>query len=498
MISQRTPRPGTRWTCEAVVEGIRRRQAEGLALHLEAVKRTNGALAYGGKACFENWSDALRAAGLDPDEIRYGAKWSRRKVIRAILEWQAQGKSLCWSSVRRVCPSMTTAAVYHWGRWSSALKAAGIDPEQCRAFRTWSQADVVDSIRKDARAGLALNATAVLRRNRFLVSAARRDFGCWDDALRATGLDPTAHRRHRAPFTREDVIRIIHRRRDEGKPSNLNGIKPKSIPHAAIRIFGSWDDALRAAGLDPTDVRKANPYYTAEEIIGAIRERARAREPLDATATREAKPRLYRSARMIFGGWPEALNEAGVDASRIERKKTKWTRLTIMECLLWRSEKGLPLNTTRIIQEIPYPAIKREFGSYPNALRAAGIDPEKVYLAKRWTRQAILSGIRSRKGAGRLLNVQAVHQEEPRLLGAARRHFGKWAAALTEAGIDPAKHQIDQSYWTREKVIACLRGQVREGRRLSCGQVRPRSLYKVSVRLFGSWRAAVDESMKAS
>lgn len=496
MIARKKPPRRTRWNHDKVVRAIHQRQKRGLPLNLDAVKRTESPLAYGAALCFDNWSDALRAAGFDPAEIRYNPKWSKRKVIRAILSRAAKGLSLRHAVVRQEDSSLMSAASAYFRNWGAALRAAGIDPDACRAFRTWTESEIVRAIRRDARAGLPINSFAVQHRETKLVSAAERHFGSWDAMLRAAGFDPRQHRLHRPPLAREDVIQLIRQRHADGESVNSSAMRSGCVVNTGIRLFGSWDNALRAAGLEPQAVRKANPYYKAEEIVEAIRARAAKGEPLNASATREAEPRLYRSARAVFGSWTEALDEAGLDGSRIGRKKTKWTRLTIVERLLWRREKELPINMATIIREISFPAIKREFGSYPDALRAAGIDPDTVYLAKRWSRQMILDGIQSRKKAGKPLNANALHEDDPRLLGAARRHFGKWDAALIEAGVDPTEYRGKRPRWTRKQVLSGLRSRMQDGQRLSAQRVRPYSLYKASVRLFGSWHAAVDEAIQ--
>jgi len=264
----------------------------------------------------------------------------------------------------------------------------------------------------------------------------------------------------------------------------------------AIGFFGSWDEALRAAAIDPKSVRRTRARYTEEKVLSAIRQRAEEGGLLHATAVRSTEPWLYRAGCARFGCWSRALTKAGLDAERINRKRIKWTCLKIVETLLWRRAEGLPLNMGKIIYVIPYSAIQREFGSYPDALRAAGIAPEGVYRVRQLTREDVLAGIESRYQAGGALNAASLHKEERRLLTAARSHFGSWDAALAEAGLDPAEHRIVRSYWTRDEVLSRLREQARDNPSVPSCQVRPKSLYNAAVRLFGSWQAALDEAMQ--
>jgi hypothetical protein len=58
---------------------------------------------------------------------------------------------------------------------------------------------------------------------------------------------------------------------------------------------------------------------------------------------------------------------------------------------------------------------------------------------RRWSRRAVLTAIADRRGRGRPLHYSAVVAEDEPLLGAARRLFGSWNDALRAAGLDPEK-----------------------------------------------------------
>jgi len=96
---------------------------------------------------------------------------------------------------------------------------------------------------------------AALKRNS-ITGAARRLFGSWDAALRAAGLDPNVIRFSREPWTHEGVLQEIRRKARAGEPLNAKDVSPYSLRRRGRIFFGSWDAALAAAGLDPAKVRK--------------------------------------------------------------------------------------------------------------------------------------------------------------------------------------------------------------------------------------------------
>lgn len=120
----------------------------------------------------------------------------------------------------------------------------------------------------------------------------------------------------------------------------------------------------------------------------------------------------------------------------------------------------------------------------------------------KWTDELVIEAIRSRYAAGLPLNYQAVVQDDEKLAGAARRHFGSWDAALAAAGHDPAAIRrprgdaVPRGTWTPEVIIEQIQADVTAGLEISAhaAQKRSPSLVARGQQLFGSWEAAVTEA----
>lgn len=126
-----------------------------------------------------------------------------------------------------------------------------------RQGRLWTQDRVREEIATRAAAGEPMNSTAVRTSRPQLILAARKLFGSWDRALEAAGLEP-ARVRARAVWTPEMILESIRALPFEVLQSR--DTKNGSLGQAARRAFGSWDEALRRAH----DVRE--PARTAARI----------------------------------------------------------------------------------------------------------------------------------------------------------------------------------------------------------------------------------------
>lgn len=112
----------------------------------------------------------------------------------------------------------------------------------------WTAERVVAAIRQIQQEGGRLNHAAVRRNS--LSRAAVNLFGSWDAALQAAGIDAGAVRRCRKPWTRESMVQEIQRKHRAGEPLNAKDVSPEGMRMAARRLFGSWPAALRAAHVE--------------------------------------------------------------------------------------------------------------------------------------------------------------------------------------------------------------------------------------------------------
>jgi hypothetical protein len=170
----------------------------------------------------------------------------------------------------------------------------------------------------------------------------------------------------------------------------------------------------------------------------------------------------------------------------------KWTREQIIRAILSREAAGLPLalGRTQGVDQALYQAGSRIFGSWPNALLAAGIAPERAQARERWPPGKILSVIRSLSRRRRPLRAGELKERHSYLIQAARRCFGSWSKALIAAGVDPVRLRRAPP-WTKERIIESILTRALNNEPLGSRTVRPRSLADAGGRMFGTWASAL-------
>ena len=189
------------WTPERVLGRIRQLHAGGADLSHGAVKRQEQYLAIAAREFFGNWPAAIKKAGLEYDEIRRHAWWSREKIVQMIRELHADGVALSHAKMRQRHSALVAAAgsPRYFGSWERAVEAAGVDYDVVRCGTRWDRAKIIAKIKELHREGKPLNNAGMRQLGlRGMVEAARRErnFGSWAGAVEAAGLDYEEIRRH--------------------------------------------------------------------------------------------------------------------------------------------------------------------------------------------------------------------------------------------------------------------------------------------------------------
>ncbi len=275
--------------------------------------------------------------------------WTRELVIRGILEREAQGRPLTTGG-KGFDPQLYAAARRIFGSWRNAILAAGIPPERVLTWERWSPAKILVQIRLISRRRRPLTTLQVEHRYHNLVSAARRHFGSWSKAVLAAGVDPTRLQRV-VPWNRERVIEAILTRALRNEPLVARLVEPRSLVEAAHRFLGGWQEAVAAAGLDPNITKmprrqlkrphrsgkprrrkiapeELGPPWSRERIIEAIRARVRDRRPINAWAVSRDHAGLYGAAKRHLGTWDEAIRAAGLQPDEHRRRSTAGQQAT--------------------------------------------------------------------------------------------------------------------------------------------------------------------------
>jgi len=358
------------WTKAKLIAEIKKRHEAGLPLNASAVSKGEDAdrklyVAARSKNHFGSWAAALEAAGVDPEEVVKYENWTKAKVITEIKKRQQAGHPLnAWAvqggedADRKLY--VAAKSKNHFGSWEAALRAAGVDPDEVVKHESWTKEKVIREIKNRQQRGHPLNTREVIKGEHsdnklYAAAISKRRFGSWESALEAAGVDPDeALKQRQKSWTNAKVITEIKKRQQAGHPLNAWAVQQgeyadRKLYAAAMykNHFGSWEAALRAAGVDPDEVA-LQVNWTKAKVIREIKKRQEAGHPLNARAVQKGEHvdlKLYAAAisKNRFGSWEAALEAAGVDPDEVALQ-VNWTKGKIITEIKKRRQAGLPLN----------------------------------------------------------------------------------------------------------------------------------------------------------
>jgi len=187
--------PSRVWTKEKLVTQIQQLHQEGADLSPTAMQDTHSALFASARSSshFDSWRAAIEAAGLEYITFkRIKQQWTREEILSRIREMNAQGHDLLDPRFKNRHRTLYLAACAHryFGSWKRAVQAAGLDHEQMRESRVWTQARILRTIQELAAQNKPLGWAFIEEHEPGLYRAARRkeNFGSWASALRAAGV----------------------------------------------------------------------------------------------------------------------------------------------------------------------------------------------------------------------------------------------------------------------------------------------------------------------
>jgi hypothetical protein len=498
------------WTEQTVIEAIQARQREHQPL--QNMGRHDPGLAFAASRMFGSWVNALQAAEVT---IQPPRRWTATSVVAQIQHWHREGVPV--SKIWEHDKPLVQAAYAVFGNWRTALAEAGLQSVRER----WSKERIIRELREHG----SISSTNVDRR---LLAAAKAYFGGWQHALVAAGLLGKVTRRKCRSWSRDEIIATIRARHQQGTLTST-WREDRLLCAAAKRTFGSWREALEVAGFP-----QPSPW-TSERVLQAID--ARRARSLPLVGIDRIDPPLYRAAKRYFGGWHNALRAAGLKPKLEQR----WSKHLVLQAIRLRGESGLPLSQVWREDTSLFGAAVRYFGSWEQAMRAAGMQPSP---RKRWSRDRVIRELQhwqrhSTKSlrqadaklaaaAARLFGsldaaMEAAHvvpkgrrwsklkivetiqdlyvRRQPaniagfgdiKLAAAAKRHFGSWSKALSAAGLtDVYRPPKPTRNWTKASVLEAIQAWDQQGRPLTDVSKQDQGLYCGAKQRFGSWRAAL-------
>jgi len=209
-------------------------------------------------ACYRHFGGglaALRAAGIDYQQLldEHPRRWTKTRIVAEIQRRDGKGQTLCLAAILREEPRLKRfcyAVLHQFGKWSQALRAAGLHPDAVREHqRKWPRERVIQEIRRRHVERKLLNTDRMLRENLALHTAGRRHFGTWKKAVEQAGINYNLYVRGGLyGWTRSKTQRALWDRlvTNRGSRKQVQDEAP-SLYRAAMHYFNTWEGAVRKA-----------------------------------------------------------------------------------------------------------------------------------------------------------------------------------------------------------------------------------------------------------
>lgn len=243
--------------------------------------------------------------------------WEKTSILEVLKKHNKKGDDLSYNAMARRNQSLVSAAAYHFGSYRKACEKAGIDYAEVTRRPRWSKPRIIRLLKTAYRAGEDLHWSAVTTRKDELGRAAfaslqPRLFGSWDRALHAAGLDAGEISRYRT-WDRASIIADLKQLSADEEELNSGAIQKEDpgLHAAAVRHFGTYDAALKASGINPTGVRRRRSW-SKDEVLKELKARKRSKKPVSDSSVRKDFPALYGASLRLFGTFTAARSAAGI------------------------------------------------------------------------------------------------------------------------------------------------------------------------------------------
>jgi len=176
------------------------------------------------------------------------SKWSKEKVVAAILARRDAGLGVTSSEIRKDDTPLRGAIATHFGGTDAALLAAGIDPISVKPLTYWNKQMIRTEFLRIR--GSVSSVNDLSRQYRSLDHAIRKHYGTYDALCDDLGIDVTTIRKQVREWSGDDLLAVLREMRDEGQPLNITNVHARfpSIHPVAVRCFGSYENALAEIG----------------------------------------------------------------------------------------------------------------------------------------------------------------------------------------------------------------------------------------------------------
>lgn len=237
-------------------------------------------------------------------------------------------------------------------------------------------------------------------------------------------------------YSNTELLAEIHRLAEKrGHPPTLNEVRDDGAYAATTYYnrFGSWQNALQAAGYDPREPETKIPE---DELLEEIQRLEAERGEQPSAAQMDEHGEYWASTyRERFGSWNDAIEAAGFEAvtSETEIPRSKLiAELRTVAATLEKSPTFREMNDEGAFRAKTY---IRQFESWNKAIEAAGLEPSTA--GSTITDDELIAEIhRLTAELGDQPSASEMDEMGQFATATYQRHFESWATALEIAAND--------------------------------------------------------------
>ena len=324
-----------------------------------------------------------------------------------------------------------------FGSWNNALRAAGFAPNQPK------EADCDELLNELKRLAKNIGETPTTQdmneQGAFSVRPYRRVFGSWNDAIKEAGFEPNtgggrSNLSDNTSQPNKDELKKalckLSKELDRTPTRDETTEKTAYSRRDFERTFGSFTDACKAADLVPNRYGDLSPEDLLKELHRLQDDLGRTPRIKDLKEHGKYSQQTYRSE---FGSWNDALKAAGLEPN--QRKRSPAGELK-MRLRTLAEELGRTPTRQEVAQNTPFTRqhYESEFGSYKAACLAVDLEPNNQSV----TRTSLVSELRNlRDEIGRTPRQKDMREHGNHASSTYRTEFGSWNGALQAAGMKP-------------------------------------------------------------
>ena len=214
------------WSKEKIINDVLTLQNKGECLNTNNMIKNHSKLYGAARTYFGSWRNLINELGLDYDEIllkNSDTHWNKEKIITMIKELKEKGENLRSDYTQKERTALHSAAVRYFGSWGNAIEEAGLSYEKEVKKILWDKKIIIKKMIELEDKNISLSSSNGQKNYMELFQASCRLFGSWANAVTASGIDYSKHRKQNT-WSKEKILSEMNKFYNEYGTLNVSKV----------------------------------------------------------------------------------------------------------------------------------------------------------------------------------------------------------------------------------------------------------------------------------